>query len=460
MESTDLQILKLRWGDNLKSSIFKIILLTLILLVALIATFSFANFEEIIKNWSRYRCNPAFMPFASMAGYNATDNFKFCLDSIFGEKARELFAPLFAIIANFAQILKLMVDVTLGMRQMFSRFFLGMNSYIRNVRDRIQALMFQVRMSFMKLQNLMGRVYATLFSVVFMGMSAVTAGLNLSENSLVNFVLEFCFAPETPVRMADGQTRPIRDLRIGDALEGGKVTSVFVFRGTETPMVRIGSVHLSAEHLVAGPTGWLLAKEHPDAVFAESIPELICLNTDTHMFTLGTGLEVRDYDETEEAHVVKEAQALSEKALNSGFQKGAVLDYALGFSETAFVCLENQTWIQANQVKIGDRLYGGNEVVGLVAEECKSVCNWKGVLVSAAQLVEDKGVWKRAAHLSEPQQETRTLIQFLTRHVRPFPIAVHPEKESVWIRDYREAPLPEMEDCYREEVAAITNKIE
>lgn len=460
LPTNNLQILKLQWSENLKSSIIKIIIFTIVLFIGLLALFTFSNFEEIIKNWSRYRCNPAFMPMAGLAGYDATDNFKFCLNSVFGDKAKELFAPIFGIIANFVQILKLIIDASLGMRQMFGRFFLGMNSYIRNVRDRIQALMFQVRLSFLKLQNLMGRVYATMFSVVFMGMSAVTAGLNLSENSLVKFVLDFCFAPETPVRMKDGTIKPISEIQIGDALEGGGiVTSVFRLTGSGTPMVYLDGVHVSAEHLVEGPNkSWILAKEHPNAMQAPSIPTLICLNVDTHIFSVGNGLQVRDYDETEEAHVVKTAQELAETALN-GYKMSTntyVKNYSLGFSPSAFVLLEDQkTWKLASEVELGTRLYGGNEVLGIVQELCEDVGTWEGVSVSAAQLIENKGCWKRTAHLTQIANSPQTLLQFITRHVRPIAISLcgHKKANILWIRDYREAPLPEMETVYRDILA-------
>lgn len=454
---TDIQILNLQWGENLKFSIFKMVLLTIILFIGLLVLFSFANFDEIIKNWSRYRCNPAFMPFAGIAGYNATDNFKFCLDSIFGEKARELFAPIFALIGNFVKILKLMVDVSLGFRQMFGRFFLGMNGYIRNVRDRIQAVMFQIRMSFLKLQNLMGRVYATMFSVVFMGMSAVTAGLNLSENSLVSFVLDFCFAPETPVQLANGQIKAIGSVKVGDNLKGGRVTSTFVLNGSKTPMVRIENVQMSADHLVWGPNkSWILAKDHPSAIPIPSIPFLICLNVDSHQFYVGDRLLVRDYDETDAESAVHISQKMAEKALNGKLSETSPIDkYELGISPNAYISLEDKTtWIHAHDVKIGTRLYGDNEVMGIVQEKCTDVRLWKGIEVSGAQLIEHDGQWVRAAHLTKNQDSPQILIQFITRKMTPFPITSFPENPafSIWVRDYREVALPEMEDAYREAI--------
>jgi hypothetical protein len=68
-------------------------------------------------------------------------------------------------------------------------------------------------------------------------------------------------------------------------------------------MRRLGSVLVSDNHYVVGPTGWVRADEHPDSV--EAAPwtedELICLNTDRHTMTIGS-YTFRDFDEIDEGH--------------------------------------------------------------------------------------------------------------------------------------------------------------
>ncbi len=457
MDTENIELLKLQWSEGLTSSIFKILFFTIVLVVALILTFQFANFEEIVKNWSRYRCNPAFMPFAGMAGYDAAENFQFCLNAAFGEKAKQLFAPIFALIANFVQIIKLIVDVSMGLRQMFSNFFLSMNGFLRNVRDRIQALLFQVRLSFLKMQNLMNRVHATMFSVVFMGLSAITAGMNLMDNSLVKFIIEFCFAPETLVELESGKKVAICTLKIGDTLKGGKkVTSIFQFNGSNTPMVKIKDVHVSAEHIVYNEVtdAWILAEEHPDAVPAPSIPTLICLNVEGHKFTVGeSNLFVSDYDETEAAHVLMEAQTLAHQSLNStSTQPSFFPDYSLGISPTAELLLNDQTWLPLNHIQIGTVLYGKNPVLGIVEEKCPETAEVLGIRCSGAQLIHSEGEWKRVGDVVKTEITNSILKQVLTHTVGPLCIRDPVQKKELWIRDYREAPQPEMETVYRNSV--------
>jgi hypothetical protein len=98
----------------------------------------------------------------------------------------------------------MIMNVAVSIRQLFSSFLAGVNKFIRNVRDRIEALLFSVRMSFIKLNNLMGKVYGTMYAVMWMGTSALAAGNNLANNDLVTFLFEFCFHPDTPIQRGDG----------------------------------------------------------------------------------------------------------------------------------------------------------------------------------------------------------------------------------------------------------------
>jgi hypothetical protein len=463
MNSTSIspELLTEEWKSSLNSTVIKVILLTVVFFITLLITFSMTNFQEVFKNWSRYRCNPAFMPFASMAGYNPIDNFQFCLNSIVGVKAAEIFAPIFNLFYTFVSILSNVIDAILGLRQLFENFFWGVNNFFKDVRDRIQSLLFQIRLSFLKLKNLMGRVYGTMFSVVFMGMSAITAGMNLSENSLVNFVLEFCFAPDTHVRMEDGTSKQIADIRVGEKLANNRtVKSVLVFDGSKTPMVRIGNDHISSQHFVQMPDGtWDFAEHHPNAVPAESSNTLYCLNVEGNQFVLASGLIVRDYDETEDSTVVAETQHIADAALNgsNGLTK-TVENYSLGIDPACEVFCTNNAWKNIQSVSVGDHLVGNHAVLGTVQEQCSQICELpNGLLVSAAQYIHDpvSGTWKRAETLYPSISISKPLIlhHIITKYAAP--LCVRKNSIETWMRDYREAAIPEMETPY---MAAVKNE--
>jgi hypothetical protein len=458
----ELILAKAEWDSNITSSIIKFLVVTVILTVVLVLLFAVGNIQEIAQNWPRYRCNPAFMPFAGAFGYNVQENFQFCLNAVFKSKAGEVFAPIYGLLGNFTNIVTLMIDTTLGIRKLFSNFFLSTNSFIRNVRDRIQGLLFQIRLTFLKMQTLMGRVYGSMYSMIWMGSSAVTAGFNLSENSMIKFIFDHCFDPATRIPMADGTVKAIETLRVGDLLAGDKrVTSTFVVDGNSVPAVELQGVRLSSTHLVVGPTGAMIAAgDHPAATPIPSIPRLICLNVEGHRFQTESGLVVADYDESENPAAIQEAQQIAEAALNGGTAGQTVTDYSLGLDNNCEVQMADGSWKPITAIQIGDVLMGGNPVHGLVEEECANTLCIDYIELSQAQLLYDPadGRWKRVANLfgsrRTDKSESTVLRNIITQNTGP--LAIRKDGVILWVRDYREAPIPEMEDPYTTACSATT----
>ena len=461
----ELILAKAEWDSNITMSIVKFAIVTVILAIVLILLFTIGSIQEISKNWPRYRCNPAFMPFAGALGYDVQENFQFCLNSVFKSKAGEIFAPIYGLLGNFTSIVMLMVDTTLGIRKLFSNFFLSTNSFIRNVRDRIQGLLFQIRLTFLKMQNLMGRVYGSMYSMIWMGSSAVTAGFNVSENSMVKFIADFCFDPATRIPMADGSVKAIAEISVGDVLANGKrVTSTFVVDGRSVPMVEVQGVRLSSTHLVEAPVGkaaanmgaMIAAGDHPAAVPVPTIPKLICLNVEGHRFQTESGLVVADYDESENPAAIQEAQQIAESALNGGVARQVVSDYSLGLDNTCELQMADGSWKPILLLEIDDVLVGGNPVRGIVKEECANTVRIDGIELSQAQLLHTAPVWERAANVFGSRRTNGSvnsvLIHLITQTTGPF--AIRKDGAVLWVRDYREAPIPEMEDPY---IAAVSN---
>ena len=451
------------WNASWTSTLVKLVILTIVLIGGLLAVFGAGNMKEVAENFPRYRCNPAFMPFAANFGYDPKENFNYCVNTVLQKQAAEYFGPIYGLLGGFTDIVRLIVDVTLGIRKLFSNFLLGINGFIGNVRDRIQGLLFQIRLSFMKLNNLMGRVYGTMYSVVWMGTAAMTAGFNIADNDLVNFLFEFCFDPETPIRMADGTWKAIRTVVVGDKLAPvhGKtpvVTSTFRFVGDRTPMVILDGVKLSAEHYVLGAAGtWMPAHAHPRAVPVDSIPELVCLNVSDHVFSVGrSGLIVADYDEHETPAVIRETQNVAMKALNNVGGANTVENYSLGLSGNTLVRMADDSWKSLRSLQLNDIVWNNGSVLGIVKEYSATPIQIGSLICSGAQTVFDAetGAWTRAQHHKNTPHESEVLYHIITEHCRT--LQVRTFDEMYFIRDYREVALPEMEAAYRAEFIAIS----
>jgi hypothetical protein len=465
METSEFERLT-AWKEGYTKTIIVFVLVTAVQIGLLVGALQFSLFDDIKKNFGKYRCNPLLMPFVGNFGYNPVDNFNFCVQSIFNFKAAEVFAPVYNILATFQGVLATVVNSAMSIRGMFANFLGGVENFIASVRNKIQFLMNNVRMSFVRILNLMGKVYGSMFAVLFMGQSAMTAAFNLADNDLVKFLFEFCFAPDTVVKMADGTHKAIKDVVIGDVLaevpnnKTPVVTSVFRFAGGSTPMVRIGDVVVSGAHYVlAGSAGMVPAEAHPEARWAASVPELVCLNVSGHRFRVGADdLLVADYDEHDSAAVVGQTQRMATRALNGGMGKdiedSPVMDYSLGIGGSTEVGMEDGSWKRMDAIEIGDEVKYSGKVLGVVCEQCDTtVVSPSGIVFSGAQLVYDISAhqWKRSANhwRNGLAGGAKKLYTIFTKNSGA--ISIRKGEAVEFIRDYREAPLPEMESAYEKE---------
>jgi len=443
------------YNKNFYWNLIYLLILTGVQLVVLFNVLIGGSFTDIIRNWPKHRCNPMIMPFAALFGYDASENFNFCMKNIFSSNAATVLGPVYTLMSKFTDIAGTIANSANSFRYLIANLLNGMERLMASYRDRFQFIIFTLRMSYMKMMTLMGRLYGTFYAVIFMGLSGLKAADNVANNDLVKFLLEFCFDPKTPIELADGTIIELEKVVIGSKLKAvdGKnpvVTSMFRFNGSKTPMVRIGTVLVSSEHFTFYNDDWIKASEHPEAVAAESIPELVCLNTDTHVMNL-CGIVFADYDESSDPRVIETTQALAEMQLNSGsFDKmnEKTSDYALGIEESMPVVYKNGETRLIKNVRIGDELMGGGIVTGLIKEQCSWITTLpNGRYVSSSQLIWDKdfSLWRRAAFVY-PEKSGMMSVPLTLYQLSVTNNTI--ESVDYMFRDYREVNDPDMEKPY------------
>ena len=452
----DIDDLKEVYNQNLSLNTFYLILLTIVLILILIYVFFRGNVVRIASNWPSYRCNPMFMPFAFLFGYDTNENFNYCMKNIFTKHASKSLVPVYGMMGEFTQISETLAKSANSTRSVMANMLLGTEKLMSSYRDRIQYLLFTIRMGFIRLKNLMGRAYATYFATMRIGDSGKQAGWNIYNSEFTQFLIDmFCFDPETPIVLQNGFIKKIKDIQIGDTLSSidGKnpvVTSVFMLNGTKTPMVKIGDTLVSKEHYTFYNNEWIKSGEHPDAVDAESIPQLVCLNTDTHVILINNNI-FSDYDESSDTSVATETQATAEMLLNDGIfdiTNETTRLYELGLDPKTLILCKDGSIKPITDIKIGDTLMGGGTVMGLVKEECSWIVTLpNGLIVSSSQLIWDTNfvLWRRAGFIYP-----HTCIHLDTPIVL-YQLCVsnnYIESDGVSFRDYCEVTHPEMEKPY------------
>jgi hypothetical protein len=445
-----------QYNNNFSYLLIKFAILTIIHVLILVWALLGTGLADLVNNWPKYRCNPLIMPFAGLFGYDAGENFNYCMKNIFSSNAGTVLAPVYGVMANFTDIIGTITNVANSFRYLISNLLHGMERLIGSFRDRFQFILFSIRMSFLKIMNLMGRLNATFYAVVFMGLSAIKGINNVAQNDLIKFMTEFCFAKNTPIEMLDGSIKPISKIKIGDKLKiidgnSPTVTSLFKFNGTHTNMVDINTINVSSQHFVKHNNNWIEAEKHPDAKPVASHDIIYCLNTDTHTISINNMI-FSDYDESSDSNVVTNTKQMAEAFLNNGHVSNTKDDvYDLGICSRANIILKNGLEIPLSNVSIGDVLADNGVVLGLVTEQVSSIVKFGKLEVSSAQMMWDSSTnkWSRAC----------TLYPFLVCKLEK-PKIFHQlivsnniiRADGLYFRDYREISSSEMENAYIEKL--------
>jgi hypothetical protein len=435
-------------------------LLTTLIFIGIMVGFSkLADMDKITKDWDKYRCRPDVMIMAGFYGHDATENMEFCLKHGFDERAKSAIGPFYTYLKDFVNILLTMLASINSIRMIFATIVGSVTKVFSEFSGRLQVLFQRIQMSAIRLKFLMGRVFGTMYSVMFMGMAGIKATQNFGNTFLFKFLDTFCFDPDTPVTIKGKGEIAICNVKIGDEFMGGeRVTSTFQFNADGQAMVYLpyakGSkgITVSTNHYVLYEGKWIKCSDHPDAKPAEdwsggvSRP-LICLNTSTNSFPIG-GYVFRDYDETESGDA--EAMDLALKMLNgknSIPEKSSSSSSAMACSADTMIPMKNNPFpVPISCVPLGAQLPTGR-VIGIVKKECDEFCEYYGERFAPATTVwcSQTNQWRRVSSIAPVVKLAKPEI-FYSLVVTPS--ASIQTEHGTMFRDYVEVHSPDLEIPY------------
>ena len=415
------------------------------------------DIQKVKDNWETYRCRPDVMIMADYYGHDSGENLGYCLKNGFDKRAREAIAPFYTYLGKFVEVLMTMLNSINSIRMIFATIIGSATQIFTEFSGRIQALFYRFQMAAIRMKMLMGRVFATMYAVIFMGMAGIKATQNFGNTFLFKFLDTFCFDPDTEIVLQNGTSVPIKEVKVGDYLRGGqKVTAAFKFAADGQEMVKISGILVSTNHYIKYKGKWIEAKDHPDAVASADWSggndrPLICLNTDTHTIPIGNYI-FSDYDETSEgddAAMKMATDILNGKAANAaGKAATAAGKPAKGSSEMACgpKTLVKTVFglVPADQITLGTVLSHGT-VVGLVKKECRSICRINGEYFAAGTCIWSPAHnrWLRAFQLSKPA--IMPPLVYYSFVVTP---SATIETQSTVFRDYVEVHSKDLEAPY------------
>ena len=418
------------------------------------------------NDWANKRCQPWVLPIAGWLGpkgTNASENFNFCMGSIFKTHSMPFVGTIMSSFSQFTGLLSSLFDSVGSIQTTIATLGGGINTVFQEFTERISYFFFKLRMSGIYLKTLFGRLYAILFSVMYMGMSGITGMTSFTNTFLFSFLNTFCFPGETEVIVKNPTTgtpirTPIKDVKIGDVLLPGHttVTALFRFYSKGQPMVKLGPVTVSTNHYLMHNGKPIMAGDHPHAIQLgpwNSDELLYCLNTTDHTIPMEY-LTFLDYDEAPECD--EPTLRWIEKTVNAKESTGtnyAYKDACFAINEEAKIKTIHGL-VPANQIQIGDRLTTGSEVVGIIRRQVSEVCTLShNVSLTPATLHWDQKVnqWKRLGEHHTYRTHHAEFISFVV-----VPNSQIELEDGTRVRDYMEVCSPDSEMYYAEHLESST----
>lgn len=424
------------------------VLVTLIFIGLLVGINKLMDIQEIKNNWPKYRCRPDVMLTAGLYGYDAAENLDFCLKNGFDERAKALTGPFYTFMAMFTQILMTFLSSINSIRMIFATIIGTVTTVFQEFSERIKMVFTQVQVAAVRIRFLMGRVFASMFAVLFMALSGIKATSNFGNTFLFKFLDTFCFDPETPIETARGVV-PIYQVKNGDVLkDGSRVTSTFAFFADGQPMVNLRGTIVSTNHYVLHNDKWIQTRDHPEAVPLKDWDggverPLICLNTDRHRICIGD-IVFSDYDESEEGDT--QALCAVSKALNGDTLGSSGYSSAMGCGPEVAIERKNSILVPAVHLRIGDELKNGT-VIGVVRKIVNEYCVYNGERYATGTSVWNPKTnrWHRINTVVNPVRMAKP-EEFV--HVIVSPSAIVTSGQGVYFRDYVEIHDPSFEEPY------------
>ena len=426
--------------------------LIFIIIIAFILTFGankLFDVRNVKNNWAEERCSPLIMPFASIFGFNTKENFEFCMGKIFNTHSMPFFGSIGQMFSHFTGLLTMIFDSISTLRNIIASLGGGINVVFQEFTERISNFFFKLRLSAIHIKTLIGRMYAILFSVMYMGLSGITGITTFTNTFLFSFLNVFCFPGNTLINIeGKGQTQ-IKDIKIGDIISSSKskVTATFRFFSKGQPMVRLKNITVSTNHYVMYLGQPIKAGNHPDAIKLSdwnSDEPLYCLNTsDNHI--LIDNFDFLDYDETSDGD--KDTMNFIEVKINS-----TIIDTEYKFKEYCSA-INEETIIKttdgnkkAKDIKIGDKLVTGGEVVGLIRREVMEVCELENGLITTPSTLywnSEFNKWERFGERFNFREEHNEMVSFII-----VPNSQIELEDGLRVRDYMELCSPDSEIHY------------
>ncbi len=281
-------------GSDIRLSFF-ILVVFLLMFFATILSVGIKKFKE---NWPRYKCNPAAMPFAGYLGYNAMDNFVECISTIQSGLMGRFLAPIFTMTKFMTQLAGNLMGNIAAIQSTVFNLKNVMNTQFTDITGMFVNIIVKFQKLIIKMKDIFSKLAGTMITLVYMMKGLSLTGTSLWDGPIGQFTRDFCFSPDTLIKMQDGNMKKIKNIEIGEFLENDiEVLATLNIKNVhpDNPFYKIWSdklnnyIYVTATHKILDPKdGFIPVETYNRATKTNIQPDVLnCLITDNHQIPIG-----------------------------------------------------------------------------------------------------------------------------------------------------------------------------
>lgn len=270
--------------------------------------------ENVKKNWTKYRCNPIVMPFASYIGPEGTsssENFTYCIQNMQTNYMQYLLQPVNYNLNVIGSVSSTLVDSINNIRKFFDYMRTQIISIIQSIFGVFLDIIIEFQRIIINIKDLFGKLVAILAAFIYLldgSIKSMNSAWSGPPGQLVRAVSKMkiprCFEPNTLVKTQDGKYCKMKDLELGTILkDGSEVVSVMKISNLDKdkkpiqPLYKLingengEDIFVSGSHLIYDPTieSFGPVSKSKRAVLTDRYVDYFsCLITTTNIIPIGS----------------------------------------------------------------------------------------------------------------------------------------------------------------------------
>lgn len=185
----------------------------------------FRSATNIQKNWSLYRCNPAYWVYST----DISSDFTYCVQNTQINITGSLLQPLTHLVSGLSSMSGEFTENINGLRGMLGGIRTKMSKIMGDVYGVFLNLIIEFQRMIISIKDMVGKIVGIVVTIMYIldgSMKTMSSAWNGPPGQMMK-ALGSCFHPNTKIKLKNGQIYKMQDLPLGSILEdGSKVFSV------------------------------------------------------------------------------------------------------------------------------------------------------------------------------------------------------------------------------------------